>query len=666
MAKLLDPSVLRDFSKGRITKSAVGPALVPQNSVANVINVDFSEVIGSAIVRKGNSSAFHVVYPFTTGAGQLVDNADKKIFAAVFMAQTFTTGNSSVGNNIIGFDLKLKKTGTPAGALRIRICGTSGGNPDLGDTVYDFSVPAANVTAAAGGQVYTFITAPIVVNLSTLYAIVLSSAVSVDNANCYDWFENTAGGYAGGEAQTSTNSGASWSTIGTDDFYFQIYINNVAGTYNEIPLGILSGTIAGTNFLIVAFQSKVNTKGVIYALISGNLIASNQQNLNATAKNRFVVLKGALFGANGVDSMEYSLDLGKTWQGSSGNNIVITDDNVIPSLLIVIKNRMLASGYSGFPSRVYFSSIVDPNATNFITWNTDPDTGDWIDINPDDGGIVTGFAVTSNLLLIFKTNAFYRLNTVNKTVDTENIFNVGAVSQEAIVNCLGLTYFYSGNGIYRTDGTFPELISRVGVQDFVDAISDKTAVYSGTDGFNVYFSIGNITIQFDPNVKQTFSNVVLKFSPRDENWTVFTYTKQLGEMTLSPVLTVPMQFYSAQYNGDIGKINDTLFNADYGLAIPYSLETQELEMGNRSHTKVISDEIVIYTKFGGEGSFEIRSNDSDFKELTVPLSSRVNVAKGVKSEGNFFIFRWQGEALKNRPILEGIYLPTVTDQGITK
>jgi len=39
MSKIEEPINLRDFSRGRIAKSAVSPNLTPENSVAHSINV---------------------------------------------------------------------------------------------------------------------------------------------------------------------------------------------------------------------------------------------------------------------------------------------------------------------------------------------------------------------------------------------------------------------------------------------------------------------------------------------------------------------------------------------------------------------------------------------------------------------------------------------------
>jgi len=243
-------------------------------------------------------------------------------------------------------------------------------------------------------------------------------------------------------------------------------------------------------------------------------------NWSETEKNRFATLGGRSFITNSVNGMKDSADA-NTW--ATTNSI----STYKPSLVFRYKARLLASGDPTYPDRVFFSSVIDPASSPFITWDVNPTTGDWIDINPDDGGYVTGFSESSTFALVFKNTGMYRMDTISRTVDAENIFNVGAVSQEAIVLCQGVTYYFSGVDIRRTNGGYPEQISRTGVQDFIDAIpqANWTSVCSGTDQLNLYFFIGDVTLNINTNEERDYTNVMLKFSPRDQSWSVHSYSK---------------------------------------------------------------------------------------------------------------------------------------------
>lgn len=303
--------------------------------------------------------------------------------------------------------------------------------------------------------------------------------------------------------------------------------NTVAS--NKTPLGLASfvGPSGSPNLLLSVF-SGASTATIYYYDTSWH--ASGKTSLSNTAKNRFAVLGGSAFITNPTDGMFDSAD-GNTW--GTTNSI----PTYKPSVVYRYQARLLAAGDPTYPDRVFFSSVVDPVSSPFITWNVDASTGDWIDVNPDDGGYITGFSESSTFVLVFKNTGMYRMDTVNLTVDPDNIFNVGAVSQEAIVNCQGVTYYFSGVDIRRTNGGYPEQISRIGVQDFIDAIPQTswTSVCAGTDQLNVYFFIGDVTLNQNQTNQRSYTNVVLKFSPRDQNWSVHSYAQDFK--FFSPFIT---------------------------------------------------------------------------------------------------------------------------------
>ena len=681
MAQLLDPITQRDFSAGRIAKSAVATALMPNysshsltsaiNSVANSINVDFSEVIGSGIVRKGKKQFVQIAANTVIAVGyQPATTNFVPIYGTNQIAQIFSLSSAFT---LTSFWLKLSRVGVPVGFATLKIQGVSGGVPNGVDLLPPITFDVAQLSAAPTFNVVPFYTEGNSYIFASQVALVLSYPLGdVVNNYILVTFDNTTT-VAGTSVQESTNSGSTWSgAAGT--LYFTMNAINNSSPYSSKPLGNFSFLGANVGRNVVAFAQPNINVGVIYwwqytTGWAGSWQVSTLNNLSNNAFVRFAYVNGSVFEANGAQVMHDSSDYGNTW----GVLNSITANSVIPSLLLFSQGRLLASGYSVYPNRIYFSSLVDPTAPGgvFITWNTDPTAGDFLDIDSSSGPI-TGWANSSTLTLVFTTNGMYRLNSISKTVDAENVYNVGAVGQETITSCQGLVYFYSGKGIYSTDSTFPQQISRIGVQDFVDAIQVPTEVYAWADEFNVYFSIGSVTLKYGPEDKRTYNNVVLKFSPRDQNWQVFTYNQQLAQTSifgpepnfgntinneiLPGLLTI-------QYNGYLAWVNNETISDDSG-AIPYNLETQEQEFGNRAHTKDISDEIVVFAKNGTDGMFSVKENDGDFNSSNMTLNNRVNVGTDIDFEAEFFTFRWQGEALNSRPILEGYHLPKVTDLGI--
>jgi hypothetical protein len=422
---------------------------------------------------------------------------------------------------------------------------------------------------------------------------------------------------------------------------------------NRTPLGLAE---FGTTVCVgVVVFSGASAATIYYYTTSWNTSAVT--NLNNTAKNRFAVLGNRIFRANGVDGMASSPN-GNTWTASTAAGCLTT---VIPGILLASKNIMLASG-TVYPSRVYFSSVIDPTTSARITWNENASTGDWIDVMPDDGDSITGFAETSTISLVFKNRAMYRIDSISKTTDTKNIFNMGAPSQEAITRCQGLVYFFTGQDIRRTDGGFPEQISRLGVQDWIDAIpyANWGQVALGTDGLSVYASIGDITLNTGKDNQESFKNVVLKFSPRDESWSVHSYGQEhryYAQFTTGGRLLV-----EADTTGNVQKMN--VGNTDNTVPIFFDLQTQEQEFGNRGHKKSISDNIVVFTKNAIDSQFGISVDGEPVTYLKKSLDKRVNKITDVNVEGNFFTFRWKGETSETAPIFEGFQCEKITDLGI--
>lgn len=416
------------------------------------------------------------------------------------------------------------------------------------------------------------------------------------------------------------------------------------------PLGLAEfvGHGGSPNLLLSVFKGTTNS--TLYYFDTA-WHASDQTALSNTAKVRFATLGGRSFFANGA--VMKSSAAAAVWTTDD----CITTDSVVPSLLYTYKQRMIAGGYSAYPDRVYFSSIIDPTTAPFITWNTNGTTGDWIDVNPDDGDNVTGFSDVSNLVLVFKKKGFYRMDTVTKNVDTIPVYDAGAVSQEAITKCQGMVYFFSGDAIYSTNGGYPTQISRLGVQDYIDAIP-QTAwanVSMGADTFNVYISTGLITVNGLANY------YVLKFSTRDQSWSVhYGITWQMFYAKLTDSTNGRLTRF-ADNTGFVQTLN--LGKTDNGTPIFYNIETQEIDFGNRASTKRINDKITVYGRNMMGSKLEYKIETGDWVQVPSEFKSTVNTVEDFNIEGRYFKFRWQGETVGARPVFEGIYFNNLLNEG---
>lgn len=425
------------------------------------------------------------------------------------------------------------------------------------------------------------------------------------------------------------------------------------------PLGLTNYATANlvTNLVVGVFAG-ASTASIYYYDTSWK--TSTVTNLSNTAKNRFASLGGRIFRVNGVTAMASSTN-GNTW--GTTNCLGVTTTHIV-GLVFRQKNRLLAGQDTVFPDRVWFSSIIDPGASPTLTWNEGNTGGDFIDINPDDDGGLTAFAETSSVALVFKPNSMYRLDVVSKTVDTENIFNVGAVSQEAVTRCQGVVYFFSGKDIRRTDGGFPQQISRLGVQDFVDAIpqSSWANVGAGADDWSVRFSIGNVTLNTGKDNQKTYSNVVLKFSVRDESWSVHSYKNQPRFYVKHTTTANGKTLLSADTSGNVQTVD--LGTTDNTTPIFYSATTQDLELGARQNVKEISDTVTIFTQNGENSRIQLSTDDGTPQDVPGKLIERVNTLRNVNARGHFFNLTWSGESTGTAPIFEGFSINNINDSGL--
>ena len=409
------------------------------------------------------------------------------------------------------------------------------------------------------------------------------------------------------------------------------------------------GTGGTPNLLLSVFQGSSNSAIYYYDTswhVSGTTLLDN----NATAN--FATLGGLVFEVNGVNSMISSID-GNTW----GTTNCITTNSVIPSLIYSFDAMLIAAGYSAFKDRVYFSSVINLNSSPTLTWSTDPATGNWIDVNPDDGDNITGLTDISTSMLVFKSRGFYKLDVIAKSADTQSIFDEGAVSQKAIVKCQGLVYFYSGNAIYSTNGSYPTQISRIGVQDFLDAVpqSQWKNVALGADTWNVYVSLGQITVNGLTNY------YTLKFSTRDQSWAVQYYPVNYNFFT-KWTDTNGTYLRGASTDGFVSTLN--LGTSDNNTPIFYEAETQALEFGSRGTNKVLSDQLIVYTRNGQGSKISIQTEGGGYKGLEGQLTNSVTFLDNINKQGKSFKIKWSGTYNSgSQPMLEGYEFPNIVNQG---
>ena len=151
--------------------------------------------------------------------------------------------------------------------------------------------------------------------------------------------------------------------------------------------------------------------------------------------------------------------------GADSNTFILSNSAPIGKYLEVYQNYLMVGGISAYSSRIQWSELLDSE-----TW---PDTN-WVDIDKDTGGYITGLETFYNELLVFKSNGFHK---IAYTGDANLPFivvkitdKIGTISNWSIVQVEGKVYFASNDGFYVFDGSQPIKISSK-IQSLFDEIN---------------------------------------------------------------------------------------------------------------------------------------------------------------------------------------------------
>ena len=144
----------------------------------------------------------------------------------------------------------------------------------------------------------------------------------------------------------------------------------------------------------------------------------------------------------------------RKWDGTADAISSLGTNPPTGKYLEVYKNYLITGYISAYPSRIQWSNVLDPE-----TWTST----DWIDIDKDAGGFITGLEAFYDDLLIFKSNGIHK---IAYTGDPDIPFvlikitdKIGAISNWSIVQVEGIVYFAAYDGFYMFNGAQPIKIS---------------------------------------------------------------------------------------------------------------------------------------------------------------------------------------------------------------
>jgi hypothetical protein len=253
----------------------------------------------------------------------------------------------------------------------------------------------------------------------------------------------------------------------------------------------------------------------------------------------------------------------------------------------VFNQTLYALGTDGF---LHYSDVINTTGTDFTstTWYKRG-------INPNDGQRTRALIRHRARLVIFKDESIYRYDGSN---EPEPIINVGTHSEKGATRTDRQIFFHHPSGIYEMSLGDPQLISYP-VQKFLDGMNSANwdNVAAGNDGHNVFFWIGDVTIddQYQWDHKKTYSNVVLVYNIPLQRWMVWTNIDARAWFYNTDTRT--MHFITSDQK--ICALSETSFS-DSGTNIDFEIMWAPISYGAPQLPKKVDDIFVI-----GDGKFNV-------------------------------------------------------------
>ena len=260
------------------------------------------------------------------------------------------------------------------------------------------------------------------------------------------------------------------------------------------------------------------------------------------------------------------------------------------------QDKIYIAGVTGEPDRLYYSSLP---ITGAISWTDE--TAEYIDIEPEDGaGPIVGLAKVPGYILIFKERSLKRWNGYSTYPD--DLMSIGTQSQESIVFARQTVFFWNERGVFETNGGYPRKVSRR-IQEIVDAVNSSYPVSGWSDKENVYFSIGDITLD-----GITLKNCVVAYNLDSQTWSLHSFPQDFRRW--SGYVSSGEHIIAGDTTGKVFQVftGTTDGTAD----ISWLLQYQNQEIGHRTRYKDIS-RFAVLTKNMNNGTLYVRAENSDFQ-----------------------------------------------------
>jgi hypothetical protein len=396
-------------------------------------------------------------------------------------------------------------------------------------------------------------------------------------------------------------------------------------------------SVASNHILFGVFSDGTNND--IYDMSDGTKSLADD---TKALKTRFCTYLNSTVRVNGTDAAKsYN---GSAWVTTGG---AFDEDNMpLGNVVIEWKDRVYTAGVAASPSILYYSGVADPSART-VSWTTG---NGQIEIEQEDGGgAITALEKVPGYLLVFKERTMKRWD--GSSTYPEDLISVGAPTQEAVCRGRGLVFFANQEGVWATNGSYPQRISKP-IQDLWDAIpaANISSIATFCDDNYVYVYAGDITLT------NSFTNILFRYSIDSQIWDVWSYANEFTGFTWY-IVSSQKVIVGGDKDGQALRLNSG--NTDYnGTPITYSLETQDIDLGMRGKVKEI-DTVNFFSQNIRTGQFMYRSNsdqDKDWKSVR-SITSDVEEINEFKARGNWFNFKITGVTSTGNVKIQGFEIP---------
>ena len=226
-----------------------------------------------------------------------------------------------------------------------------------------------------------------------------------------------------------------------------------------------------------------------------------------------------------------------------------------PRYLSLYNNQLMMSGFSQYPSRIYWSELGEPEAVQPTYY---------ADVVTNDGDRITGHKFYNNSLIIGKQRSLWRLTGTDPTsfVLQQLSQDYGSLSHKCMVTFENYIWALDQKGIVQFDGAMCEIVSSSKVDPFFTAMNVPFAI---DNACGVHFKQYNEVWFHFPYNGATLNNIIVAYDYLSKAWTHYDGIQASCLFTAQATQTRKTVFFGG-YMGALSYVSAS-FMGDNGNAI---------------------------------------------------------------------------------------------------